>query len=862
MEIAGTRQLGASDAAVNMASRSGALSPEIQVQLHGCVLVFDRPKLTLVHASENVFQLFPIDLRTAFGSTVQALFGEKLSQRIHGLAVIAEERRSILLPSGNFDMRLVADADAVLVELEPTDETMDVRRMGALLEATAANLAEAASLRDVAQIVCTRFAEAASYSLIALARTAPEGAEIIGESRDTSLPSLFGRAATAQAILPLASSGGLAVIADLAAAPVRLVSAVSTETLRPVLRRAELLAPTMEQLDQLREHGAAAAAVVPLAANGRIWGHLIAEHWHERRLNQAARRFALDLGPLVIAAADRLDSGIRQRARRLGADAVIAFDKACKDGHSAVEALLFGERLLAATAGADGVAILCGEDCVVVGRGPRPETVIAKLPSLVGQAVGKVWTTDRLSTYGAFTAAERTRTGGMMAVTIAAAPRIVLVAFRQEQEALEDGAAASALAWEQHRVEAFVALAAALRQTLVASDSAAAAELAFQIAEFEQRAFGAGRLRSAIMDSSTSGAALIAGCPPGPLHLVESNGMFRRLFGLEPQDPPSGSQQVVGRRLGLAPELLVDAGQAAVEAEIWSPELGPRIVEIDTRSIVRSHNNGQDIELTLIQATDLTRIRRQEVAMRMSRDQALALIRVRDEMLANMSHELRTPLNAIIGFADMISQEVLGPVGMPRYISYARDIESAGQHLLALINDVLDLSRLNSGKQIASEETVELVDLVRSCLDWARVSSPERELGLVVDDVDETLSVLCDDRALRQVLINLISNALKFSGEAGQVTVRVTLNPCEPIVVEIIDNGIGMSTNELSRAFEPFFRGGGAYQRRIDGAGLGLAIAKGLVELHGGSLALTSIEGLGTTARLELPAWRVVERKA
>ena len=121
------------------------------------------------------------------------------------------------------------------------------------------------------------------------------------------------------------------------------------------------------------------------------------------------------------------------------------------------------------------------------------------------------------------------------------------------------------------------------------------------------------------------------------------------------------------------------------------------------------------------------------------------------------------------------------------------------------------------------------------------------------------MRILGDDRALRQVLINLLSNAIKFSGENGQVTLRLTLKLHGAAVIEVIDDGIGMSAAELGRAFEPFFRGGGAYQRRIDGAGLGLAIAKGLIELQGGTLNLTSLEGLGTTARVELPSWRVVE---
>jgi len=840
-------------------ARNTSLIPGSETQPHGCVLVFDRPHLTLVHASETAPRLLSIELPDAFGQPVSALFGEKLALRIQSLVPHSSERRMVVLPLGNFDMHLIADDSAILVELEPSADLTDAGTIGALHDSVALSLAEAWSLRDIARIVCHRFAEATGFGLVALARATPTGPEIIGEARLGTLPSLFGTQATLDAILGLGGGNRLAMVADLTASPAQLLTGQARDTLRPILGAAELLLAPAQQADILRESGAIAVASLPLGTGDAPWGHLVALHSQARRLGQAWRRFALGLGPLIVAASERVETGARWRARRLAADAVDAFQTACTEGNSPVEALLFGERLLAASAGADGVAIICGEDCVMVGRGPGPDALITRLPGLVGRIAGRPWTTDCVAGHGVFPPQERNGSGGLLSVVLAAVPRIALIAFRQEQEPLEPGAPAPALAWEPHRVEAFTALAAALRQMLVASDGAAGAELAFHIAEFEQRAFGAARLRSAIMESSTSAVALISGRAPGPLRLVESNGMFRRLFGLEPQDLPAGSPGAIARRLGIAPALLVDAGQAAVEIEIWSPELGPRIVEIDTRSIVRTRIAGQAADLTLLQVTDLTRIRRQEVAMRMARDQALALIRVRDEMLANMSHELRTPLNAVIGFAEMIGQEVLGPIGIARYAGYARDIEGAGRHLLGLINDVLDLSRLASGKQIAEEEIIDLVELTRSCLDWARVASPGRELALILDNVNRTVPLRADARALRQILINLISNAIKFTGEGGHVSLRLALRARGPLVVEIIDDGIGMSPAELGRAFEPFFRGGGAYQRRIDGAGLGLAIAKGLMELHGGTLALSSIEGSGTTARLELPAWRLVE---
>jgi signal transduction histidine kinase len=223
-----------------------------------------------------------------------------------------------------------------------------------------------------------------------------------------------------------------------------------------------------------------------------------------------------------------------------------------------------------------------------------------------------------------------------------------------------------------------------------------------------------------------------------------------------------------------------------------------------------------------------------------------------------MSHELRTPLNAVIGFADMISHETFGPIGNQRYAGYGRDIETAGRHLLSLINDVLDLSRIASGRQIVEDLPVDLVDLVASCVSWARAASRRRSVEFAVDVGAGGLALRCDERGIRQVLINLISNAVKFTPDDGEVKVLLSWRPHGAVVIEVADNGIGMTPHEVSRAFDPFFRGGGAYRRRIEGAGLGLSIARGLLELHGGTLTLASTDGGGTTARMELPGWRVL----
>jgi light-regulated signal transduction histidine kinase (bacteriophytochrome) len=294
-----------------------------------------------------------------------------------------------------------------------------------------------------------------------------------------------------EAMLELGGGTRVAMVADLTAAPAQLLTASVADALQPVFGGAELLLPPPKQAETLRENGVVSVAVLPLGLGDQIWGHLIAVHGQAHRLAQAWRRFAIGLGPMIAAAAERIETGARWRARRLAADAVAAFREACADGNSPVEALLFGERLLAASAGADGVAILCGEECLVVGRGLAPETLIACLPALIGHGGARPWTTDRLGTERDFPAGTpRNGTGGLMAAVLATqaldgpAPRIALVAFRQEQEPLQPGGPAPALAWEPHRIEAFTALAGALREMLVASDGAAAAELSFHMAEF------------------------------------------------------------------------------------------------------------------------------------------------------------------------------------------------------------------------------------------------------------------------------------------------------------------------------------------------------------------------------------------
>jgi two-component system cell cycle sensor histidine kinase PleC len=227
--------------------------------------------------------------------------------------------------------------------------------------------------------------------------------------------------------------------------------------------------------------------------------------------------------------------------------------------------------------------------------------------------------------------------------------------------------------------------------------------------------------------------------------------------------------------------------------------------------------------------------------------------RSKTAFLANMSHELRTPLNAILGFSEIISQECLGPVGSPRYREYAGDIHSSGTHLLSLINDLLDVAKIESGRMEISPNLLRARHCLESALKFVSVRARERKQILTID-VDSTAELLyADERALRQIVINLVSNAVKFTPEGGQIEVRARSNPDGEFVLSVSDNGAGIAKEKIQTVFEPFSQINNQFDRSSGGTGLGLALVRGLVELHGGRAWLESVEGEGTSAYVVFP---------
>jgi signal transduction histidine kinase len=240
-----------------------------------------------------------------------------------------------------------------------------------------------------------------------------------------------------------------------------------------------------------------------------------------------------------------------------------------------------------------------------------------------------------------------------------------------------------------------------------------------------------------------------------------------------------------------------------------------------------------------------------------ARDAAEAANQMKSEFMANMSHELRTPLNAIIGFSELMISELFGPLGSPAYRDYATDILHSGRHLLDIINDILDISKIETGRMELTLEDVGVSELIDSC---RRAVEPKaQKAGLVLlTDVSDDLELVADAIFLKRIILNLLVNAVKFT-PTGTVTVsarRLEASPDRPDIVELIvqDTGIGMTEEQIQIALIPFRQVDGSLSRQHEGTGLGLPLAKSLTELHGGTLTIESVPDVGTKACIQLPA--------
>jgi len=254
--------------------------------------------------------------------------------------------------------------------------------------------------------------------------------------------------------------------------------------------------------------------------------------------------------------------------------------------------------------------------------------------------------------------------------------------------------------------------------------------------------------------------------------------------------------------------------------------------------------------------SDVTDLKASERKLIQARSQAEMANHAKSEFLANMSHELRTPLNAIIGFSEIIAHELFGPLDNEKYLDYMKDIHQSSLHLLSIINAVLDMSKIEAGKLELSKEPMNLRHLIGEVIRMMREQAESRGIELVTKLSDGGVEIWADELAMKKIFLNLLSNAIKFSRDGGEVCIRVVSDEPALAIVEFEDHGIGMNEEELERALQPFGQAKPSTTRNYGGTGLGLPITKGLIEAHGGKLAIESRAGQGTTARIALPTER------
>ncbi|WP_370545395.1 ATP-binding protein [Caulobacter sp. 17J80-11] len=357
--------------------------------------------------------------------------------------------------------------------------------------------------------------------------------------------------------------------------------------------------------------------------------------------------------------------------------------------------------------------------------------------------------------------------------------------------------------------------------------------------------------------------------------LVMSNQTFRDWFGFE--------QRVL--KPGAPRDAIMQIAQLAVRQEAAAPDGRPGVREAelhDGRWLQISERTTADGG-AVITAADITAVKRQEDARRRNEEELHQIVerleqsqaelavlarkyeaaktkaeganRAKSEFLANMSHELRTPLNAINGFSEIMVGEMYGPLGDRRYREYAQDIHNSGQHLLALINDILDMAKIEAGKMTLRFEPVSIEEVAEDAMRLVRNRAETAGLQLRLDLPATLPDVEADYRAFKQVLLNLLSNAVKFTPRGGSVTLAAR-SAGGGVRVSVTDTGIGISKEDLQRLARPFEQVESQHAKTQQGSGLGLALTKSLVELHQGRLELESEPGRGTTAHVILPVNR------
>ncbi|QPC87234.1 PAS domain-containing protein [Mesorhizobium sp. NBSH29] len=292
-----------------------------------------------------------------------------------------------------------------------------------------------------------------------------------------------------------------------------------------------------------------------------------------------------------------------------------------------------------------------------------------------------------------------------------------------------------------------------------------------------------------------------------------------------------------------------DGGMVSVGSDITQMKLHQeKLVDSERRLMATIHDLSLARRAEQERARELVELNRKYMK---ETERAEGANRAKSEFLANMSHELRTPLNAIIGFSELMQQGLFGPIGCERYQEYVGDIHGSGNYLLNVINDILDMSKIEAGQFSLDREEIDLCPLIRETVRVVSLQAAQKSITVETKIADE-MALVADRRAVKQITLNLLSNAVKFTGQGGRIQVRAR-NVAGAMILSIEDNGCGIPKDALSKLGRPFEQVQNQFSKNHTGSGLGLAISRSLAELHGGALKIRSTEGVGTIVSVRIP---------
>ncbi len=891
------------------------------IQGHGAVLVLAEAGLEVEQASANLVEFLGVTAEAALGRPLSALLPEgTVLAVLAALKRATAEKRATAdngtegaLPLGASSFRLLAcdgrtplhavlyrQDGRVLLELE----TVAVAQGGARGEEADfrssapqspfdRDLDGAGNIYEVARLTVELVSEVARFDRTLIYTFLPDDTvEVIAETRRPAAVAFLGLRFPATDFPPsfrrLAELTPQRVIADTQADPVAVVPAINPGIGRPFDFSRTILRPvTSAHLRYLRNLGAMAALDISLMVEGRLWGVIACHHEVPRLATPALREHLGRIATRTAVAIERRVRSERIESERQVARRLAVVEHTIGRADNVVRQLLASDPGLLDLAAADGLAVVAGGDVATFGLTPDLP-LVRRLAALVVEQPDpsdRPLAVDCLTTLDPAAVACREAAAGMLAVALTRDPQVVIAAFRREVvhevswggdpngfadakketstsrrsfQKWRETVVGHCRPWEPEIVAAWRALPSWLG-TAFGGYGAASARLVGDLDELMlPERFDEPFLRALL--NAVSGTLLVTSDGPGDCSKVLiTNRDFRQIFRVAPDE-------LIGLALGEALTLvgLVDAHipelppGGALEATVLTAGRGERIIEISHRPLLRLCRGGRDRAFAAWMFEDITRVRRVEQALQSARDQAVVASRAKTEFLANMSHELRTPLNAIIGFSEIMRAELFGALGSAKYREYVRNIQTSGEHLLAVIGEVLDISKVEAGHYVLEEQVINLISLVEDICVLESDQAERAGVKLMQEVTARDIHVQCDERALKQILLNLLSNAFKFTPAGGMVTCRALLLTTGGIALEVQDTGIGIPEEHLHRVLDPFVQVRDRHTRKSAGTGLGLSLVRVLAELHGGRVTVNSQPGRGTAIRVSLPPWRAM----